>query len=366
MSNKFSVGSIEEDFKRIGLIPGVVVEKVSTAADVVAEDVNKPAATETPSAAATSGTAEEVEETPGEQIEGLKLLRKKRPTGKLRATRRKAKMLRRRNKGKLKLKAKRFRKSARGKRFLRKYRMAMKRFHGHAPKGKRLSLKMGLDRVASMLEDVQEIVTAIDGDAKQETIKSFANLALIANKLAESFAFASANVEIHDENDEELDLAGGAKHFESLAAGAADVAEALQASMQEGKEFEGTEEEIAKTFSAMLNDVLEGLDVFADLTEDEEAEESAEAGAEEDVEEDEEPTEEDDKSLKTRTQRDMTLDDEPPSKDKKAHGPNDKNDDGEDDTDDDVEKDNDDDDASPDNTSNVDDTEEKKKARPTK
>lgn len=354
MANSFSVGSIEEDFKRIGLIPEVVVEKVSTAADIVAEDTKQPvegekSGAEAATAASATATAEKVEKAPEEQTEGLKLLRKKRPTGKLRMQRRKAKMLRRRNKGKLKLKAKRFRKSARGKRFLRKYRMAMKRFHGHAPKGKRLSLKMGLDRVASMLEDVQEIVTAIDGDAKQETIKSFANLALIANKLSESFAFACANVELHDEDDEEIDLCGGAKHFESLAAGAADLAEALQASMQEGKEFEGTEEEIAETFSVMLNDVLEGLDLFSDLSEEEET----------------------DEDMKTRTQRDMTLDDEPDA-DKKAKSPTDDNDDGvdndvnKDDDDDDLEKDNDDDDASPDNDSNVDDKDGKKKARPTK
>jgi cobalamin biosynthesis protein CobT len=195
-------------------------------------------------------------------------------------------MLRRRNKGKLKLKAKRFRRSARGKRFMRKYKMAVKRFHGHAPKGKRISLKMGLDRVASMLEDVQEIVSALDNDAKQETIKSFANLALISTQLAESFAFACKNFEIEseDEDEEVIDLCGGAEHFEALADSAANLAEALQASMQEGTEFEGTSEEVADTFSVMLTDVLEGLEAFATLSEGEEGDESAEEteeGAEE-------------------------------------------------------------------------------------
>jgi hypothetical protein len=167
MSDKFSVGSIEEDFKRIGLISEVVLE--STVGPISEEISN------------VVENSDNKAETP-EANEGVKLLRKKRPTGKLRIQRRKQKMLRRRNKGKLKLKAKKFRRSARGKRFLRKYKQALKRFHGHAPKGKRVSLRMGLDRVSSMLEDVQEIVNAIDNTEKQETIRSFANLALIANK----------------------------------------------------------------------------------------------------------------------------------------------------------------------------------------
>lgn len=380
MADRFAVGSIEEDFKKIGLMPKAVVEKVAAAADVVLEAVDKDkkpapaAATATTTPAAES--AEKVETASAEQTEGLKLLRKKRPTGKMRAERRKAKMLRRRKKGKLKLKAKRFRRSARGKRFLRKYKMAMKRFHGHPPKGRRVSLKQGLDRISSMLEEVQEIVTAIDGNERQETIKSFANLALIANKLAESFAFTCANVEVRDENDEELDLCGGAKHFEGLAETAATLAEQLQASMQEGAAaFEGSNEEIAETFSVMLNDVLEGLDVFADLAEGEEGEEASE-----DAEAAEEGAEVAEAGTMTRTQRDLTLDDDPSVK-RKSQPPmpvvdvaeaddDDDDDDGDDDdgdADDGMEKNNDDDDASPDNDSNVDDDDgEKKKARPTK
>lgn len=372
MPGKFAVGSIEEDFKKIGLIPAVVAEAVSTAVEV--EGVAKPVVeaapkTETPAekpaAVATEPAAEEPK--PAEVTEGIKLLRKKRPTGKLRMQRRKQKMLRRRNKGKLKLKARKFRRSARGKRFLRKYKMAMKRFHGHAPKGRRLSLRMGLDNVANMLEEVQEIVSAIDTDAKQETVKSFANLALISNKLAESFAFACANLEVEDEDNEEIDLCGGAEHFESLANSAANLAEALQAALQEGTEFEGTPEEVADTFAVMLKDVLEGLDVFSDLSEEEEDEDSN-SDDESEEESDEDSKEE---ALRTRTTRDLTPDDEAEAKEcEGCEGCEDCDSDSDSDSDsaDDVEKDNDDDDASNDNTSNVDtdDKGAKKKARPTK
>ena len=107
MASKFDVGTIEEDFKRIGLIPEAVVEAVETAAETIAEET-----VETP-----EKKEEPAEVAEAEQTEGIKLLRKKRPTGKLRMQRRKQKMMRRRNRGKLKLKARKFRRSARGKRF---------------------------------------------------------------------------------------------------------------------------------------------------------------------------------------------------------------------------------------------------------
>jgi hypothetical protein len=355
MASNFLVGSIEEDFKKIGLIPEIVVENVSLAAEVspVGASTLKVETADAPVAVSAEPVEAPKTEAAAETTEGLKLLRKKRPSGKLRTQRRKQKMLRRRNKGKLKLKARKFRRSARGKRFLRKYKQAMTRFHGHAPKGKRISLRMGLDHVSSMLEEVQEIVQALDGDAKQETIKSFANLALIANTLAENYAYACENFEVEDENDEELDLCGGAEHFEALADSAANLAEALNKSVQEGTEFEGTSEEVSETFSVMLADVLEGLDLFADLTEDE-------------VDEDAEET---DEALRTRTVKDvgpLAGDPDPETEaSEKEVDP------------DDVEKDNDDDDADDDGTddddadddADDDDDDEKeagKKARPTK
>lgn len=358
MASNFLVGSIEEDFKKIGLIPEIVVENVSLAAEVLPAEVSTPKVAAAVDAPASPPAATEPVEAPkteaaAETTEGLKLLRKKRPTGKLRMQRRKQTLMRRRNKGKLKLKARKFRRSAAGRRFLQKYKRAMKRFHGHAPKGKRLSLKTGLDRVSNMLEEVQEIVSAIDSNERQETIKSFANLALIANTLAENYAYACENFEVEDENDEELDLCGGAEHFEALADSAANLAEALNKSVQEGTEFEGTSEEVAETFSVMLADVLEGLDLFADLTEDE-------------VDEDAEET---DEALRTRTVKDvgpLAGDPDPETEaSEKEVDP------------DDVEKDNDDDDADDDGTDDDDsddddaddDEDEKeagKKARPTK
>lgn len=344
MLGKYTIGSIEEDFKKIGLIQPAIVESAPEAkvAEVVAAEpavvVAEPVA-----AVAAPVVAEPVVAVPAAPVatEGLKLLRKKRPTGKLRMQRRKQKMLRRRNKGKLKLKAKRFRRSARGKRFLQKYKRAVKRFHGHAPKGKRISLKMGLDRVADMLEDVKEIVTALDSDAKQETIKSFANLAIISSKLAENYACACRNLEVEDEEEEEIDLCGGAEHFEALANSAANLAEALQTSMQEGTEFEGTSEEVNDTFQVMLADVLEGLDVFADLSEADVVAKPDEA-----VE-----------ALRTRTTRDITPDDEEESCEDCD------DDDDSDDDDDEYEKDSDDDD---DDDSASDRKDGEKSARPTK
>jgi len=317
----FAVGTIEEDFKKIGIF--------TESAPVAAAPVVVATVTESAKPAEKPVVAPPVEGDAVKPVvtEGMKLLRKRRLTGKDKMVRRKQKMLRRRKKGLLKRKSRTWRKSARGKRFLRKYKQTLARFHGHAPKGKRISLRMGLDKVSNLIEEVSEIVDAIDGDAKQETVKTFANIALIANKLAENYAYACENLEVSDEEGEELDLCGAAEHFESLAADSADLAEALHKSVTEGTEFEGTSEEVSETFSSMLSDVLEGLDVFADLsegagTEDaepEESEESAEAEkTDEKPAESEESEESDETAEEDEDEKDDADDKDEPKKDEKA------------------------------------------------
>lgn len=294
---------------------------------------------------------EEVGEDGEPVTEAARLIRKRRINSKERVARRKAKVLRRRNKSKLKLKAKKFRRSPRGKRFLRKYKTALGRMHGHAPKGKRLSLKAGMDRVSNLIEEVQEIVAAIEGDSKQEAVKSFANMALIANELAENFACACDNFEVVDEDDEEIDLCGGAKHFESLAAEAARVAEGLKASIDEGVEFDGTAQEVSEMFAAMMKDVLEGTELFGELSEDSDDAEETDEDAE--VEETDESDETDEDAEVAESEDD------------------DEKDDDEKDGEDEKEKDDKKDDGEKDEDAEEDDEEEakeggKKKARPTK
>jgi len=291
----FTVGTIEEDFKRIGLI--AESEAATEPKEEVASDkqpdqpATEAAAAPVTEAAEKSAGADGADEK--EVAEGLKLLRKRRLTGKARIAQRKQKMMRRRKKSKLKMQAKRWRKSARGKRFLRKYKQVKARLHGRVPRGKRISLRMGLDRVSDLIEEVSEIVKAIDGDSKTETVKSFANIALIADKLAENYACACDSLEVENEEGESLDLCGAAKHFEDIAADAADVAEALNKAVTEGAEFEGTSEEISEMFSQMLSDVLEGAEIFADLNENSEEAEAEEGEESEEAAEDSEETDTD-------------------------------------------------------------------------
>jgi hypothetical protein len=308
MSKKpFNVSSIEEDFKKIGISTGeplteaknVKGDKLSSIPKKKAKAVQpddalagksggragapneKPEADEPAEESDDSdedGEPVSEDEAPeGEELtERLRLVRKRRANMKLRKVRRKQKILRRRHKAKLKQKAKRWRKSPRGKRFLRKYKQALKRVHGAPPKGRRISLRSGMDRVSNLVEEVEDIVQAIEeSDSQVQAVKSFANLALIANDLAEEFGHAckaskeaaeESKASSETEEGDEQDFCVAAKKMESAAERAADLSEALNAALQEGSAPTIGNDEITEQFAEIVGTVQQGLELYAELT----------------------------------------------------------------------------------------------------
>lgn len=267
------ITSLEEDLKRLGL-----ANPATTSTSGLQEQA--PVLESQAGQDAESSEASEVESEPaeGETLsERVRLLRLRRPNAKMRMQRRKRRMMRKRMRAKLRLKAKRFRKSTKGRRFARKYRQALKRFHGHAPKGRRISLRNGLDQVANMIEDVQNIVKGLEETAQKDAVQGFAQVALIGHELAEQFGAAcQANLEVVDEDGEQLDFCALAEHFEELSESAAEVASGLNEAMTEGVDLGITDEDVTEDFNEMLGAVLEGLEIFDALT----SESDLEAGEE--------------------------------------------------------------------------------------
>lgn len=267
MSKPIVLSSLEEDFQRIGLVPEA---SFSGSAEVLSEE----AETEDVSEASEEEDAsvEESEEAIGlseaeELTERLRLLRQRRATSKVRRQRIKTKRKRMRIRARLRLKAKRFRRSARGKRFLRKYKMALKRYHGHAPRGRRISLKMGTDRVSNMLEDVAELMQAVDGFDRKEAMRAFANIALVSDKLSEGFEKLLTQLGESGDASVAPEHYSLAEHFDAMALDAADIAELLKSSVSGGSKLPATPDELQEAFGTMMSELMEGLEFYADALE---------------------------------------------------------------------------------------------------
>lgn len=151
--------------------------------------------------------------------------------------------------------AKQYRRSAAGKTSARL--QAKKRRSG---KGKRRAAKVA--KVASMKGTRKESMDA------QETLKAFANAAIIADKLASIFT-EWVKADIYESEDERM-FAGLAGELAEIAESFADIATA----MSEGKLEESSDEDIAAAFSEGLEVVLDAVDLYEANADDESDDES--------------------------------------------------------------------------------------------
>lgn len=115
----------------------------------------------------------------------------------------------------------------------------------------------------ALLGRIEEAVGRLESgglEDRQEAIRAFANLALVADKLEDEFA------EVHSAFPEHgADKLEGA--FGEMAAQAAAIAENLDSGREaDGKLLEGT-------FNSMLEDLMQGLDIYTDIQEDTDDEE---------------------------------------------------------------------------------------------
>lgn len=115
--------------------------------------------------------------------------------------------------------------------------------------------------IANLIEEVQDIVSSIDAPkGTDDAIKSFANIAIISDLLANTFNEWSETLDESYSDQETYDiLAEAAESLADLAEAAAEVASALK----EGLTIEG-EETVEDLFKEYMEDMLEGMELYND------------------------------------------------------------------------------------------------------
>jgi hypothetical protein len=285
------ITTLEEDFKKIGLI----AESKSLTEDTETE----------------AEGAEPTDESP-ETIDERRIMRRTVAGGrKLARTQRtpiakkqKAKRYHKRMKNRIKLKRQRkMRKPL--------VRRRAKILRGRAAKRRGESAN---NPIANLIEEVADIVASIETAPKTDAIKSFANIAIISDLLANTFNEWSEGLTEETSDQETFDtLVEAAESLADLAEAAAEIATALK----NGDELEGDEGVLEAIFKEYMEDLLEGMDIYNEATAQMEADtmhgkagnigqpnalkkkgekvaESDEDLAEEDDEEDDEDEEDDD------------------------------------------------------------------------
>jgi len=127
-----------------------------------------------------------------------------------------------------------------------------------AKRGKKLSMKRarmgeGMDRVSNLIKEVEGILSTMRNEGSDDLLKGFANVAAISDLLVRQF----------EAMNEEYELEDAIESLKSVAENAAEVAESLN----EGQDdFDGLEE----YFNTVVAITLEGLELYNDLTEDDE------------------------------------------------------------------------------------------------
>lgn len=240
--------SLEEDMRAIGLLPA---KKLAESAPAAAAPAAAPVA-------------------PAAELDEVRRIKTKRHTA---GEKRKWRMAARHRK----VKAKAYRRKGSTKR---KHKLIMKKRAklglNNKPHAKHVRIQvMGMDRVSKLVEDVADIVGAIEASKKGEIVKGFANLALAADQLSKNMK-AAAN-----------DLGEGvlldlSTDYADLAEEAAEVATALNG----GDSYETSD--LEEMFRDAMDDLLEGMEIYDELL-DEQCDDDDE---EEPDADDEEPTKE--------------------------------------------------------------------------
>jgi hypothetical protein len=244
MRHPVIITSLEEDFRAIGILP----------------KEEKPASTED----------EPLEERTRKRRKAGKRGMEKVKVGTT-SQRRDWRMAARRRKSKIKA----YRKSARGRAARRK----AKKFESSE------TMESTSVRINSLLEDVQDIISTVDDESIENATKSFANVAIISEMLAR--VFEAVMDEFEEEDAQELGEA--AEFFAELAEEAASIATLLHEGVDEDTPEDEipTYEDIEAKFQEHMDALIDGLELYADITEDEDEDEEIE-------EDEEDPTEETD------------------------------------------------------------------------
>jgi type IV secretory pathway VirJ component len=260
--DKVVLSTLEEDFKNIGII-----EESKESDEVVENDEVE-----------VDDTDSDLEEGRRRAAGGRKSVKTKRMSA---GAKSKARSSYRKRKSKIKKARKKRGRTSRGKK-LAKLAKAM---------AKKESVELASsDRINSILEDVRDIVASVNEDDNStqdldNAIKSLANVAIISEMLANYFAESVELLE--DEGELSTELSEAAAYFQEQAEQAAFLATALDEGTELDEDFD-----VDEIFEEFMSALVEGLDLYADLTEDEDEEDLDEDEDEDELEEDEEDLEE--------------------------------------------------------------------------
>lgn len=275
---KVTLTSLEEDLRNIGLLEESADEELESDEDLEESDEDLDLELE---------EDEDLEEGRIRRaLRGGKVVTQKRTSAK---ERRKAKMYRKSGKGKaaMRKRARKLRKPSEKRKLLRKALKAKRK--GTRQESVEVVENNEFQTVSSLLEDVQNIVSSLDEQEREQlddAVKAFANVAIISEMLSDFFGDSTELVEDVELTD---DLAEMAQLFSTQAEVAAEIAESLnEGELEEGFDYEDA-------FQHQLDSLIEGLSLYADMTEDEdELEESEEGLLEGDDEDDDDDDDEDD------------------------------------------------------------------------
>lgn len=225
MKNPIIITSLEEDFKKIGLIRD---------AKPVQESVEEYDSDDSPDELAEKNTAKR----------------------KAVVTRDNKKVRTKKQTTKQKMAGKKRRRSAGFKSWAKKYARKMKRFAKKLAKRAAKAIRMGTR---------QESVEATTPDLS-EALKSHANLAIIAEKLATYFSEVAQDCELEEMGESEV-FGFMADYFMESAEQLAATAQGLH----ESAEFNS--DALVESFNSYLEDVLDGVDLYEAMKEEEDEEE---------------------------------------------------------------------------------------------
>lgn len=147
-------------------------------------------------------------------------------------------------------------------------------------------------KLAEEIEELTRLTSEMAAYEMKDVIHAFARLALIAEMVSGRFETIATDLAEHALDDEAL---ATAEVLSKLAEDAAHIAKGLNESSADGFDFAA----LTDAFRSQMRLLLQGLDIYADLTEgdeeeesEEEEEETEEEGEDEDDEEEEEEAEE--------------------------------------------------------------------------
>jgi len=180
-------------------------------------------------------------------------------------------------------KIKKYRKTAKAKKAAKKRAKRVKA--GKVGKG-RMRVFAGLGSIANIMSDVKGLMDTLQSEDRDEALASFANVAIISDLLSRGFAALSGQDDLGEDVDSQ-DLEGASETFTDLAAFAAEVATALKSGDLE------VDEKLQAAFKEAVEDMLEGLEVFVALTEDEDDDSDSSDDSDDDSDSSDDSTDED-------------------------------------------------------------------------